>query len=98
MLEFHEHSMKSSLSTNSCSICHANRDTIGFECKICSFKICANCIDFIRRDIIKLKHQHNIYIKTENMEKFKCNNCGELKSTWHYFYCKVCKYYKCPIC
>ena len=102
IIKFHEHPMKSIdlESIISCCICHYNTN-LGFECRKCSLKMCNVCFKTIRNKSLKftdLKHYHNLYIKTENKEQFKCNNCGELRNTEYYFYCEECKYYKCPFC
>jgi len=101
IIKFHEHPMKSlNFETRKCSICYYNRN-LGYECKKCSFKICTSCFLLIESRTSKfneLKHPHNLYIRAENKEHFKCNKCGEFRKTEYYFYCEECKYYKCPIC
>jgi len=100
-IRFHEHSMKrSNLEGKICCVCHIFRN-MGFECQKCSFKICTLCLEMIEikvKKFYKLKHPHNLYIRTENNKKFWCNNCKEYADTKYYFYCEECKYYKCPIC
>ena len=98
---FHEHPLELySFDKIPCSICD-NMRSPSYKCEKCELKLCQSCFKFINyltEENARIKHPHLLYIKTKNKENYKCNNCGITCKSTYYFYCEICKYYKCPNC